>query len=88
MALALSFWRQGKADGAGATADRCAEDRVSDYADFFCLAQRFRCAAAIFARAAAERTRFFLVVWLGEADVEGRPLLFAPDKPAKAFRAS
>ena len=35
---------------------------MSAYADFFCLAQRFRWAAAIFSRAAAERTRFLLVV--------------------------
>ena len=60
---------------------------MSGYADFFCLAHRFRCAAAIFSRAAAERTRFLLVVWLAKADAEGRPLRFAPDKPAKAFRA-
>jgi tetratricopeptide (TPR) repeat protein len=70
------------------TADRLAEDRVSAYADFFCLAQRFRCAAAIFSRASAERVRFFLMILLCEADAEGRPLRFAPDKPAKAFRAS
>ena len=61
---------------------------MSDYADFFCLAQRFRCAAAIFARAAAERTRFFLVVSLVEEAAGGRPLRFAPDRPARAFRAS
>jgi hypothetical protein len=60
---------------------------VSGYADFFCLAQRFRCAAAIFARASAERTRFFPVASLGEADADGRPLCFAPDMPARAFRA-
>jgi hypothetical protein len=77
-----------KAVEARSTPDRLAEDRVSGYADFFCLAQRFRCAAAIFARASAESTRFFRVVLLGEADAEGRPLRFAPDKPAKAFRAS
>ena len=61
---------------------------MSDYADFLCLAQRFRCAAAIFARAAAERTPFFRVVLLGKADAESPPLRFAPDKRAKAFRAS
>jgi tetratricopeptide (TPR) repeat protein len=72
----------------GATADRPAKDRVSSYADFFCLAQRFLCAAAIFSRAAAERTRFLLVVLLAKADAEGRPLRFAPDRPARAFRAS
>ena len=61
---------------------------MSGYAGFFCLAQRFRCAAAIFSRASAERVRFFLLVWLAKADAEGRPLRFAPDRPAKAFRAS
>jgi hypothetical protein len=61
---------------------------VTSYADFFCLAQRFRCAAAILSRASAERVRFFLLVLFGDADAEGRPLRFAPDKPARAFRAS
>jgi hypothetical protein len=61
---------------------------VSGYADFFCLAQRFRCAAAILSRASAERARFFVLVLFGEADAEGRPLRFAADNPAKAFRAS
>ena len=49
---------------------------MSCWADFFCLAQRFRCAAAIFSRAAAERVRFFLVALLCE-DAEGRPLRIA-----------
>jgi hypothetical protein len=48
---------------------------VSGYADFFCLAQRFRCAAAIFSRASAERARFFMLVLFGEVDAEGRPYL-------------
>jgi hypothetical protein len=69
-------------------ADRLAEDRVRGYADLFCLAQRFRCAAAIFWRASAERVRFFRVAWVCEADAEGRPLRFTLDKPAMAFRAS
>jgi hypothetical protein len=55
---------------------------VSGYADFFCLAQRIRCEAAIFSRASAERAGFFLVVLLCEADADGRPLRFAPGMPA------
>ena len=38
-----------------ATEDRLGKIRVISYADFFCLARRFRCAAAILSRASTDR---------------------------------
>lgn len=51
----------------------------------FCLAHRFRCAAAIFFLASGDN--FLLLLTTGEADAGGRPLRFELDEPAITVRA-